>query len=57
MVKNFPANQSVEFITYENQEYPLLPGEAMQINSNVANQQIRASFRWRERLLEESERA
>ncbi len=57
MVKNFPANQSVEFITYEDQEYPLLPGEAMQIQSNVVNQQIRASFRWRERLLEESERA
>ncbi len=57
MVKNFPINQSVEFITFENQEYPLLPGEAIQIQSNVLNQQIRASFRWRERLLEESERA
>jgi hypothetical protein len=54
--KSFAANGYIDFVTYENQEIPILPGEAIQITSNVNNQVINIEFRWRERFLEDSER-
>jgi hypothetical protein len=45
-----------EFIISIQQELPLLPGDAYQISSNVLNQGLQVSARWRERFLEESER-
>jgi hypothetical protein len=52
---NTAANVPIEFIWYENQEIPLLPGDAIQITSNVGNQGNQAMFWWRERALEEGE--
>jgi hypothetical protein len=37
-------------------EMPLLPGSALQISTNVANQAANANFMWRERALEDSEK-
>lgn len=37
--------------------FPLLPGDAIQVRAGVVNQSLGVSFVWRERLLEESERA
>jgi len=45
-----------DFIIDTIHEWPLLPGEAIQITDASVNVQLTASFRWRERLLEESER-
>jgi hypothetical protein len=52
---SYPANNYGEFVWTENQELPVLPGSAYQITSNVANQNLIVSLRWRERGLEESE--
>lgn len=41
----------------DNQEIPVLPGQGIAVNSTVANHTITVSVLWRERLLEESERA
>ncbi len=46
-----------EYIPTDVAELPLLPGDAYQISTNVLNNGIQCSFRWRERFLEESERA
>jgi len=51
-----PANASGEFILFEEQEIPLLPGEAVDVSSNNANAAFGAVFWWRERSLEEGER-
>ncbi len=37
-------------------EFPLLPGDAFEIENNIANIQLTSIFWWRERFLEESER-
>lgn len=50
------ANTSVEFILNDDQQIPLLPGDAIQLQAGVANQQFNSSFVWRERFLEDSER-
>jgi hypothetical protein len=52
---SYPANNYAQFIWEDNQELPLLPGSAYQITSNVANQNLIVSWRWRERVLEASE--
>ncbi len=54
----FPANAlPVDVITADIQEIPLLPGDAIQIFSNNVNQALLVNFLWRERFLEDSERA
>ncbi len=55
--RSFVASGSADFILDENQEIPLLPGQAVEIDQVTANQQLAVSYVWRERLLEESERA
>jgi hypothetical protein len=52
-----PANTMVEAIWFENQELPLLPGDAYSMYSGVLNQGGQITFFWRERFLEESERS
>jgi hypothetical protein len=54
---SFPANSHTDFIQDEAQEIPLLPGDAIQGLTNVTNQVVIVSFVWRERFLEDSERA
>jgi hypothetical protein len=53
----FTASVQVELIFQENQELPILPGDALTIFATALNQGVSATFWWRERLLEESERA
>lgn len=48
--------QNFDLITFEEQEIPMLPGDALQVISNTVNTQMSVSFFWRERFLEESER-
>lgn len=52
-----PANSALELIQQQNQEIVLGPGSAVRINNNVVNTTNRVSIRWRERVLEESERS
>jgi len=51
------ANQTnpEQMIMTQNQEIPLFPGDAIQINSTVQLLSIDVNLKWRERLLEESE--
>jgi hypothetical protein len=50
------AGSSAVFIQTINQEYPILPGDALQVRANtVAANAILVGVRWRERALEDSE--
>jgi hypothetical protein len=49
------ANTTYDFIGTDIQELPLLPGDAIQIQSNIPNQAFGVSWLWRERQLEDSE--
>jgi hypothetical protein len=50
------ANTGAEMIWFEDQEEPVLPGDALQISSNVAqNFAWDLTMTWRERALEDSE--
>jgi hypothetical protein len=53
-----PVNQTADFIITDIQEWPLLPGDALQVQSGNAGvtQNVVISARWRERFLEDSER-
>lgn len=51
------ASTSYDFITYENQEIVLAPGDSATIYSTTVNVESRMSFWWRERALEEGELA
>ncbi len=51
------AGVAWQWVQNENQELPLLPGDAYQVSSNTVNTGLTTSFIWRERFLEESERA
>lgn len=54
----FPATGgSYDFILFEDQEIPLLPGMAIQVQGNQVNVALSSNWMWRERGLEESERA
>jgi len=53
---NLNTNTPFDFIGTDIQEITLLPGDALQVEDTVVNQQVVVSFIWRERLLEESER-
>ncbi len=50
-------NVSWDFIVDGIQELPVLPGMSYDFRNNVVNQAITLSFIWRERFLEDSERA
>lgn len=50
-----PATSTVIIIQTENQEIPILPGDALSFGSNVLNQAMSCSLMWRERVLESSE--
>jgi hypothetical protein len=53
---SIPAATGFELIANQNQEVPVLPGEAYQFQPNTVNTQFAFSIWWRERFLEESER-
>jgi hypothetical protein len=50
------SNTMYDFISYQNQEITLMPGRNLQLVMDTANITLATSFKWRERLLEESER-
>ncbi len=50
------ANSTYDFITNQNQELPMLPGDALEMNVATSNTAARFSWAWRERFLEDSER-
>lgn len=56
LVGNVAVNAFYDFIGTDIQEITLLPGDAIQIQSNVVNLQSMWTWMWRERFLEESER-
>jgi hypothetical protein len=51
------ANSNVDYITTDIHEFAVLPGDAVQMRSNTANNSNNFAFMWRERFLEDSERA
>ncbi len=50
------GNTPWQFIQFEDQEIPVLPGDTFQVLTTVLNQTVIPGIRWRERFLEESER-
>ncbi len=50
------VNAQVDTILTEDQQIPILPGDAWQWVTTAVNQQLVISIQWRERFLEESER-
>jgi hypothetical protein len=54
---NMPANTNQDLILYENAEFTLFPGDAIQLFSKNVNLPLSTGFIWRERYLEDSERA
>ncbi len=52
---SFVVNTMAEYIIDNDHNIPLLPGDALQVTSNVLNQALTCSWRWRERPLELSE--
>ncbi len=50
------VNSNFEFVLFEDQEIPVLPGEALDVDTSIANQVLTLSIMWRERALEDSER-
>jgi hypothetical protein len=54
----FPASTAiVDVILDDDQEIPLLPGDAIQISNTTQNASLTMTAWWRERFLEDSERA
>jgi hypothetical protein len=51
------ASSPWNFVRFENQEIPLLPGSALQLVDNTVNADLNFSVMWRERALEDSEQA
>ena len=51
------ANIAWDIVTDQIQEFPILPGDAIQIQTVAANKTLVASFEWRERALEDSEKS
>jgi hypothetical protein len=54
---NVAVSQNLDLVVFEDQEVTLLPGDALQIFTVAAAVPLTDSFVWRERLLEDSERA
>jgi hypothetical protein len=51
------ASTPFDVIQFENQEFPLLPGDQLDVRTATPNVVLRVGMIWRERALEESERA
>jgi hypothetical protein len=51
------ANTNYDYIIDSDQQLPLLPGEAITYVAGVVNQRVAWNLQWRERFLEDSERA
>jgi len=49
------ANSPYRWVLYNDEQWPMLPGEAYRVCAQTANQLITVAFRWRERSLESSE--
>lgn len=56
-VLNKTQANSMDFVLYEGMQFPLLPGDAWVMQCNVVNTPAIFSWNWRERFLEDSERA
>jgi hypothetical protein len=54
---NGAAGSTLDAIVDENQEFPILPGDALTVKEGTLNQAVGVAIWWRERLLEESERS
>jgi hypothetical protein len=50
------VNAAYELIVTDDQQLPLLPGDAIQVEDTIVNQSVLVNIWWRERFLEESER-
>lgn len=50
-----PVGSNIDFINYPDQQIPNLPGQAVDVQSQVLNQQLVVGIMWRERALESSE--
>jgi hypothetical protein len=50
------TGQPYDFVGYQNQEITLNPGRSIQVQQSSANTNLVVTWKWRERLLEESER-
>jgi len=55
-VKAALANTNLEWVSFEDQEITILPGMAVEMFANTVNNQLTASYMFRERFLEDSER-
>jgi hypothetical protein len=55
--KSVLQNTNVDFVLFEDQEFPILPGESYEIRSSNVNQGVNMSWIFRERFLDDSERA
>jgi hypothetical protein len=53
---NIVTNGQYDYVLEDDQELTLLPGQSYDISLETANNALSASFLWRERFLEESER-
>ncbi len=51
------ANTVITLLQYEDQAIPVLPGQAIAFSSATVNIATNVTFQWRERFLEDSERA
>ncbi len=51
------ANVAFDYVQTDNQEIPILPGDAVQFIGVTVNTSLVVGLRWRERFLEDSERA
>lgn len=49
-------NGAIDMVLYENQEIPILPGDAIRLRNPTVNTALQGSVQWRERFLEDSER-
>jgi hypothetical protein len=54
---NLAPTTTWQFIQTHHQELTLLPGDSYSLSGSASNQTLQASFWWRERFLEEAERA
>jgi|SRR5882672_1724468 len=50
------ANTNIDLIATDIQEFPMLPGDALQMSCNQVNERLITTVMWRERALEESEK-
>lgn len=53
--RNVQSTGSVDFINNVDQQIPVLPGQALDVNAQTANTNLIVSYMWRERALELSE--